>query len=416
MEEQLIYTTFNPIVRELLADIRQVVQAREAYFRQLRELEQLSPGDYAGNKDAGRPSLDDICSEITGNLGISLDRTPETIDTVRQALTHDLRNNLEVHIIDIDEIRAAIVEDLRISDTVLETLGEALLSRYAKDPVQRKYEVITKCTKEGCPGQTKHIQSITVHPIGTENRAGYAHEIPFKEAWLKRMPLEGLDPKYYTQDCPQCGSPLDATAAMNGAYPEKGGAVYAIVTRVKSAGRYVDKLVDLLFYDENDPNMRKRSITDKYAFTIVLGYPNGMSEKEFRRVFRSQFDMVLEPNGDVGDLACYAVLERLKRQFNKPRVSNAIMHLQDDISHPQRRVGKYGRIEYYKRLQFNLDYHNKRFEGQIKTRDIWLKERDRTSALSHWTWEETEKQLREAMYMRMPEALVVRNMLKRIFP
>ncbi|MBW2971851.1 hypothetical protein KY359_02335, partial [Candidatus Woesearchaeota archaeon] len=365
-------------------------------------------------KDEPR-SLPEICEDITETLGIPLDPRSATLKSVMAALTDDLKANLEHRLMDVEEIGSAMIEDMTVGGGVLQVFGDNL-QKFAFDAFTRKYEVIAKCTRPGCEGQLKHIL-----PFDADR---YIQEIPFKEAWYAPAepghPLvvpDGINPKGYGRDCSICGSPLDATSAMNIMYLSGEGPVYAVILRVKSAGRYVDKLVDLLFYDPDDPDMKRRSISDKYAFTIVLNHPNGYSNSEFKRVFRERFGTSLKPKHGfgIGDMACYAVYDLLAAHFGNPKKPRVVRNLQDDIKNPQPRVGPNG-IELYKRLQFNLHYDKMVFEGQIKTLDIWLNEIGRTSAMSHWTWEETERELRDKMYMRKPEALVVKDIIKRIFP
>ncbi|MBW2972020.1 hypothetical protein KY359_03200, partial [Candidatus Woesearchaeota archaeon] len=50
LEEQLIYTTFSPLVIELLADQKEVVHSRGAYFKELRLLETREERAASGKK------------------------------------------------------------------------------------------------------------------------------------------------------------------------------------------------------------------------------------------------------------------------------------------------------------------------------------------------------------------------------
>jgi hypothetical protein len=347
MEKQLLYTTFSPDIREMLSELRHIV-----------------------SENKGSPNK--------------------------------LRKNLEAKFDKIDKIRFAIIEDMKVTDSILRNLRDALVSRYAASEVDQEYVMITECgtcaksKKKRQKERSKRMQAVPV----TE----YIHE-----SWRGSL-LEEFKKRGFIANCPTCESPLEIKTALNMAYPSAEEIIYAITARVKSAGRYVHKLVDLIIYDKNDPRMRKRSITDRHAFKLVVNHPSTLAEKPFRRLFKRQFGIALPQNGNFEDIICYTLLDMLGKDF-KPGPEK----IQNNIKAPIPREAPNGRIEHYKMLQFDFMHLGIMLEGQIKTKGTFLSEHDRMSAISHMLYEQVEEGLREGMYMKMPEAQQVYYFLRKLY-
>jgi hypothetical protein len=334
----------------------------------------------------------------------------------------ELSKNLEERVGDIERVQRAIIEDLRIMDPLLERLGTTLESRYIQGDTRREYFLLTKCNP--CAdsedphrqAQSKMIQTIALdNPkdcariIAEEGRepVTYIHEVDLAEGTV----MDELVRRGYKPNCEVCGSQFEITNTSNRIYPVAEEALSAIVQGVKSAGRYSAKLVDLMFYDMNDQRMKRRSIADRFRCALIVNYPNGMKEEEFRKRFRRQFDLWLPTTGLLEDQACYAMRRLIEREgFNV-----AWDKMQDGIARPNRRSGPKGRVEEFKMLQFDISFYGKAFEIQIKNRGTYQREQDRKSLIYHETYAEKERQLREAMYDQMPEARMVRDLLQRLF-
>ncbi|MBW2964655.1 hypothetical protein KY363_04305 [Candidatus Woesearchaeota archaeon] len=368
MEEQLLYTTFSPLIRQVVTEVKSLVQQNRGSKDKLEEL-------------------------------------------------------LQQRFSDIDHINQAIIEELRVNDAVLEELGNALAGYLTGKEDDREYQIAAKCnscaesSKKTRQRQAKRLVqvplgSLVSQPaVSTRDEPGsfegfnYIHELDFRSG----SALDFLKSRGYTPDCPVCGDSLEVITKRNVIYPADDRFVYAILQRVKSAGRYCEKLVDLIFYDSNNPDMSKRSITDRYAFAIIVNQPSGMRDDTFRKEFQRRYGIPV-PSGNIEDASCYAVYNLLQRYFRPgPR------QLDDKIKHPKKRVSQTGRPELYKMLQFNLPFKGKRFEGQIKSKDTWLREQDRKSGLYHETWEEIERELRQDLYDRMPEMRAVYDTLYSLF-
>lgn len=376
MEKQLLYTTFGPELRETLSSIRSLVQGT------LRD--------------------DSLSSDERVVL---------------------LKGGLESRIKDIDDLKKAIINDMRINDGILQKLGEMLASRYIRGHHVRTYEVTSECPScAESDSHERHCEQRQEIPVKY-----YVNELDLRRGDVMDMLLRnGFKP-----NCPICGTELDITSASNCIHPAKEEVLSVLKTRVKSAGRYCHKLVDLIFYDETDPRWEKRSITDKYAFSLVLNIgsetdersfrrmfrdqirqsiPKDCSDREFRNFFRYRMQMELPRMCDFEDLACYSMLRKLKTDY--PQCPE---RAQDNLKEPKERKGAQGRIELYKMLQFNFNMHGKKFECQIKTADTHRRELDRDSATCHFTYRTIEKYLRQDMYMKIPEAGAVYNFLYRLF-
>jgi hypothetical protein len=304
---------------------------------------------------------------------------------------------------ELGDIRQRLIVDLRLSDYVLMDLGEALASKLIRGRTKRKYALITKCGK--CSDSPRQKISESSKLRQEVDVGSYLHESQMADCTA----LPALNTAGFKDTCGRCGTPLEITSTSNLVMPVSDELLFLIAQRVKSAGRYCEKLVDLIFYDKNDSRTTKRSIIDRYAFAVVANFPNGMNEKQFRRNFRNQFEMAIPDNGDFEDAVCYAFLDVLKGKFEVD-----MTRMQDNIKSPKERV-KNGRVEQYKILQFPLSYHGKRFEGQIKTRATYLREQDRKSAIGHETYVEKERQLRNNMFKDIPEARIVYNLLMKLF-
>lgn len=383
MEKQLFYTTFSPEVRETLASVRSLVQ------------------------------------------GVMRDVSIKPDEGIRI-----LKGGLESRLGDIGKLREALLDDMRINDGILQKLGQMLASRYIRGHQVRTYEVSSECPV---------CEESDLHDNHHDNRQEVPVEYYVNELDLRRGEVMDMLLRHgFKPDCPQCGSSLDITSAGNLIYPASNptsndipSTLEFIKTRVKSAGRYCHKLIDLIFYDETDPRWEKRSITDKYAFSLVLNagpetdeptfrdsfieqmghrLPEDCSEREFRNFFRYRLDMELPVRCDFDDLVCYAMLKRLKTDYPE-----CIGLVQDGIKEPKERKNSEGRIELYKMLQFDFNIHGKRFECQIKSKDMHRRELDRDSATCHFTYRKVEEYLRRDMYMQMPEAGEVYNFLFRLF-
>lgn len=368
MEEQLLYTTFNPVIRQAVTEIKSLVQQNRGSAQRLEQ-------------------------------------------------------TLEERFSDITHVNEAIIEELRLNDLILEELGNALAGYLTGKEDDRQYQVVAKCSscaespRKSRQGQAKKFFQIPLGSITGKTaknaaetecpyeKARYIHELDFRSG----AAIEFLKSRGYTPDCPVCGDTLEVITKRNVIYPSDDRFVHAVLLRVKSAGRYCEKLVDLIFYNPQDPLMSKRSITDRYAFAIIANQPAGMREDIFCREFEKRYGIQMPP-GHIDDACCYALHRLLQRRF-KP----GPLQLDDKIRQPKKRISHTGRPALYKMLQFNLPLRGKMFEGQIKTKDTWLREQDRKSGISHEGWEEIEKELRQDLYSRMPEMQVVYNKLYSLF-
>ncbi|MBN1544826.1 hypothetical protein JW898_05195 [Candidatus Woesearchaeota archaeon] len=367
MEEQLIQTSFDPRIPALLGAIKNVARR---------------------DKDSYH------------NANAYLARLEQDLEGL-------IRDEFE----DVAAIRQRIVDDLLLNDYILEDLGTTLARRLIHGKGRqtgnwvRQYNVITKCpacansNRDRIRESSKGVQAVPVD--------SYVREAHLQDG----TSLHYLCEAGFVPVCAQkkCGTLLEITNASNLIIPKEQQIVHFIAHRVKSAGRYCQKLVDLIFYDKDDPSMRKRSILDRYAFALVLNTPNGISEKKYRRMFKEHYGTALPFNMPIEDAVCYAMLQILAREFETDS-----SRLQNNIARPKMRERE-GRIESYKMLQFPLNYHGKVFEGQIKTLDTFMREQDRKSAIGHVNYVEVEEGLRQEMFKRMPEARVVYNVLMKIF-
>jgi hypothetical protein len=318
----------------------------------------------------------------------------------------------------IRETREIVARDLLVPDLMLEHLGTTLAKTFIRGKINRTYVMISKCPS--CADSGKKTRVRTSKRRQEKKVKKYICEADFQEGNV----LDELAKAGFDLDCPACGDGLEVTNASNIIYPVKAQGIYAIAHRVKSPGRYCDKLVDRIFYDKKNPDMRKRSLFDKYAFNVIVNYPNDMPGNSFENRFKEQLGSALSHNcdlkrynikktADLGDVACYALFELLRKKFRAdPNV------LQDNIRLPLRRTRKdgSGRVELYKMLQFDLDYRRITFEGRIMTRDTYEREMDRKSALYHENYVEIEARRRKAtLFDKKPEAKIVRDALIDIF-
>lgn len=366
MEDQLLQTTFDPRIPELLSVIKSIT---------------------ASNR-RGRRGIESLQKELEELL-----RTDED---------------------DIRGIRQRIQDDLMLYDYILEDLGTSIARRLivgkarGKTLWDRAYNIVTKCPK--CAKSRKKKDK-----DNSKNRQIVPFSSYVREAHvLDGSVLDDLVAAGYNPTCStyRCGTPLEITNAANIIIPTKKQTVHLLAQRIKSAGRYCQKLVDVIFYDKNDPRMKKRSLLDKYAFSLVLNLPDGAGEKEYRRMFRNAYGESLPPNSKYGDFdttLCYEVFHLLNRWFEIDAGQ-----LQDNFREPKIRE-RNGKVEEYRMLQFPLRYQGRIFEGQIKSADTFYREQDRKSAIGHDNYVEVEDKLRQEMFKRIPEARVVYNLLMQIF-
>jgi len=325
----------------------------------------------------------------------------------------ELRTTLEEHIDDVDRIRQDIINDQTAGDGVLRTVGDTLASKLFQGRTRREYVMITKC--DTCATDKRRQRAATSKTKVPVPAADYLYEHEFNSALQEGRVPKGLNPERFSLGCPNCGSTVNVTSTSNMIFPETDQPVFAIAQRVKSAGRYCEKLVDTICYDLLDTDLRTaRSITDKYAFAIIMNHPNGMRDEERRRMFRRQFGLTVG-DGNFGDALCYAMRDFLTASFG-----GAVGRVQDSIRDPKRRVSPRGMVEEYKMLQFNFGLQGRTqddfvVEGQIKTSQTYQREQDRKSAISHEAYVEVENQLRQEMFMRVPRARVAYEILMRLF-
>jgi hypothetical protein len=287
---------------------------------------------------------------------------------------------------DIEEIKSRIIEDTMLQDYMLEDLTGIIAGKLIRGEKRNQYIIVTKCKPCSDSGNDERVKkSKIVQHIPTRK---YIHEVGCFDDLMQNA----IEPAGFIKNCVTCGNEYEATNSRNLIMPANKQEIYAIAARVKSAGRYCQKLVDVIFYSKDNPKMKKRSILDRYAFACVKDAPEGVSEEE-------------------NDKQCYGILERM-------RMDNLLIDmklLQDNIRDPIRRLSQNRKPEMYKMLQFPLKYHGKMFEGQIKTKNTFLREQDRKSAIWHDNYVEIEEQLRQDMFREMPEAKIVYDTLIKMF-
>lgn len=328
-------------------------------------------------------------------------------DLARDKKGEYLKEGLEKLVIsDFDElgdVRNSIINVLIAGDYALKECGEALASKLFRGSTTRKYALITKCNqcadspKERMREGSKLRQDVPVKD--------YVHESQINDLTI----LSDLKNAGFKDTCDWCEAPLEITSTSNLIVPVDDEPVFMIAQRVKSVGRYCEKLVDRIFYNENDLRMKKRSLLDRYAFAVLVNFPNDFNEKQFRRNFWNQFGATIPDNGLFEDAVCNAFFTLLKNEYQIDARKT-----QDNIKDPKK-VVKDGRVEYYKMLQFPFPYKEYTFEGQIKTKRTYLREQDRKSVIDHETYVEKERQLRNNMLKDIPEARIVYNLLMRLF-
>jgi len=301
---------------------------------------------------------------------------------LRQSLDHLLEGVHE----EIERKRTSIIQDTMLHDYMLEDLTETLARKLLPGEKKYRYVVVTKCPScTSSNDQKRHDQAKIVQEIPVMK---YIHEVDA----IEDLNMNALDPNRFQPRCPACGDGYVITSSRNLIMPAKQGSVYAITARVKSAGRYCQKLVDIIFFDKDNPRMRKRSIADRFAWTAILDTSGYKSEAE-------------------QDALCYKMRDKLKSE--NFLIDEKLM--QDNIKDPIRRLSRKRRPETYKMLQFPLKYHGETFEGQIKTLDTHLREQDRKSAIWHDNYVEIEEQLRQDMFREIPEAKMVYDILMKMF-
>jgi hypothetical protein len=431
--DQLTYTTFSEEVRELLDVMQQEVRVRRGYFRRLSDIKDPLMSQVEGIGDVRRAILDDP--------EIHISALSENLDGILNALTEDLKSTIGMYMGDARKVRAAIAEDLMKSDNYLKELGLALAGTCFAGPTRRKYVVITKCfecadsNKKRLREDSKRRQLLDVKQKAEDNRQPvfdekgravyeYIHELDFDAAIEVGMDHPELEQEKLILTCPTCESPMKILNKSNVIYPANEEVIHAIVQRVKSAGRYCQKLVDLIFYDKADPLMEERSISDRYASAVIVNYPVSLTDSAFVKSFNGQFEKFMSKQFDrffkrnygydprtllLEDRTCYKLHNAFRHKFE------LIGSLDDKIKEPKTRKSKKRRNETFKMLQFDVLFGGMRFETQIKTLGMYLRELDRKSLVSHEYYEQIEADMRENMFMRAPETKAVYDLLRQMF-
>ena len=353
-------------------------------------------------------------------------RIPKLVGRISKLATQNSGDELKSELVAllgdetyVQETREAISRDLLVHDLILQHLGTTLAKRLMGTDTERAYSMIVKCPSCADSGTKRPVQESK--RVQEKMVKEYICEADFQEGSV----LDDLVKSGFSFECQHCGDALKVTNTSNIIYPQKEGPVHSIVQRVKSAGRYCDKLVDRIYYDKNNPKMKKRSLFDRYAFTVVVNHPNKMRGNRFEAGLKKKLGMSfkdchhlkrfykVKSSADIGDLACYAIFEFFRREFGVDPDA-----LQDNIRFPRRRTRKdcSGIVELYKVLQFEMCYQGVAFEARIITRDTYERQMDRKSALHHDNYSEIETRRRqETLYDRIPEAEIVRNALLQIF-
>jgi hypothetical protein len=358
----------------------------------------------------------------------------------------------------IEKMREKIARDVMAHDRILKRLGEDLVTKLIDGPVERRYEVLTRCDRcsglengitgdaaEKQAGQSRQKPKKTSKKqskrapknkvrrqaapkpnkrrlnLGIESQKipvrKYIYEADFNNG--KALPLL-VDPKLGEQalrmHCPDCQGTLTSTSSRNLIIPLDDNIFYLIALRVKSAGEYCAKLVDNIFYDEDDPQMRKRDVVDRFGFLLTMNYPGTLHEKVLSREFRKRFGRGIrvdsKRDADLGDSLCYAALDALTAEFDVQRYT---LELQDNIANPLEKE-MHDRQEQFKQLQFKFGYQGRLLEGKIYTKATHAKESDRKSAVGYESYRTTENKKRQAMFLERPQMRILYEVLLPMFP
>ncbi len=401
MEDQIRRTIFNPRLQELISEIREIVKDNIQY-----------------------------------KLGT-------------KQLKEDLEVIVETSFEDLSDMRAVVDQELRYHDFMLGDFTQALAARLISGKYNREYNIVTKCPKCTTSDNKRYRERAkSRQKISVDN---YIYEADVIDgSFVPDLISRGFVPECKRGNCSD--TLLEITNSANIIMPDQPQPVYLISSRVKTTGRYCHKLVDRIFYELGDElgwkkpedvtasNLKdgeeeiivgeKRSLVDRFAFNIIIDFPDGFTEQDFRKmyrelycvelprgrgvtkfkqIFKTKYGMQLPQKLSFEDMVCYSMLENVSRNFDVQ-----FGRLDDKILKPKRKMKK-GVREEYKMLQFPLHYKGVAFEGQIKLKELYLREQNRKSLFSHYGWTEVGNGLREAFFEEMPEARVVYTVLHNVF-
>jgi len=371
-------------------------------------------------------------------------RKPENLANLREELELIVETSFD----DIEDLRGAIEQELRFNDYALKDLTGSLADHLIRDTYNREYNLITKCPSCSTNGTRSKERAKSRQVVRVDD---YVFEADVVDGSF----IPDLVAKGFVDTCKRgkCqDTPLEIVNAANVVLPDDDHVIHLISSRVKTTGRYCHKLVDRILYEMSDElgwkdpedvqNSRlaegeeeiivgsKRSIVDRFAFSIIVDYPNGWTESEFRKRYKRVYGATLPTGRGITamkrmfsqkyginmprvmtfeDLVCYNLLEQVSQKFQV-----YMGRLDDRIQRPKVRMTK-GVREEFKMLQFPLHFKGMAFEGQIKLRSVYEREQNRKSAFSHDNYVEIDNKLRKAFFKEVPEARVLYEVLMGVF-
>jgi hypothetical protein len=254
----------------------------------------------------------------------------------------------------------------------------------------------------------------------------------FEEDLESGLILPILRDKQYNSCCPVCNSNTEIISTSTAVFKSKGDTltfekygetrfvqnvvwpIAMILSRVKSSGSFIDKILDNIFFDyikntgteEEKKKAKKRSLHDELGFTIVLNsdlHPDG-----YNRLYKQQFGRGIRHDGSFEQEISQAIIPTLQSKFE---IAGEVQN-----NYGEEKKNNIASSPDHKMVQADILYRKLKMELKIITLTMYGTEQDKRTSAYHPTYKEIERRFRDELYARNSAYFVVRRILGQLRP